>query len=66
MMRDLINAEESTLADLLRSGRFTVPRHQRYYDWEDEHVDVLLNDLEEAVDENSPCHFLGSIMLIKE
>ena len=65
-MLDLISAKESTLAELLRNGRFTVPRHQRYYDWEEEHVNVLLNDLEEAVDENSPCHFLGSIMLIKE
>ena len=54
------------MADLLRSGCFHVPMHQRYYDWEMEHVDTLLLDLVEAVTEGSPCHFLGSIMLIRQ
>ncbi|MDA8030103.1 MAG: DUF262 domain-containing HNH endonuclease family protein [Alphaproteobacteria bacterium] len=53
-----------TLANLLREGSFSVPRHQRYYDWDVEHVETLLQDLAEAATENSPCHFLGSIMLI--
>ena len=48
----------------MRSGCFSVPMHQRYYDWDGEHVDTLLFDLAEAVDDKSPCHFLGSIMLI--
>lgn len=65
-MSELIKARESTLAELLRDGCFSVPIHQRYYDWEMEHVDALLYDLAEAVNEDSPCHFLGSIMLIKK
>jgi len=52
------------MANLFAAGRFRVPRHQRYYDWEKRHVETLLQDLADAVDENSPCHFLGSIMLI--
>ena len=65
IMSNLITAEESTLADLLRCGFFNVPRHQRYYDWEDSHVKALLDDLAEAASHSIPCHFLGSIMLIK-
>lgn len=64
-MSELIKAEASTLAGLLRQGCFNVPRHQRYYDWEGNHVTMLLDDLAESISQNSPCHFLGSIMLIK-
>ncbi len=64
-MSNLIRAKETTLASLLREGCFNVPWHQRSYDWEEEHVNTLLLDLAEAVNEKRPCHFLGSIMLIK-
>ena len=64
MQPSLISANEVKLADLVRQGRFFVPRHQRYYDWEKKHVDTLLQDFAEAVDDGNPCHFLGSIMLI--
>ena len=60
-----INAHEVSFAKLLRDERFRVPRHQRYYAWEKNHVETLLRDLCEAVDENRECFFLGSIMLIK-
>jgi len=63
-MSDLIKATQTTLAELFAAGRFRVPQHQRYYDWEKKHVETLLQDLADAVDEDSPCHFLGSIMLI--
>lgn len=62
---DLIKANETTLAELLREGCFHVPRHQRSYDWDEEHVDTLLKDLADAVNSDSSCHFLGAIMLIK-
>ena len=64
MTMPLIEAKEMKLANLLREGCFSVPRHQRYYDWKVGHVDTLLKDLADAVNDNSPCHFLGSIMLI--
>ena len=65
MMSNPITAKGSTLAELLRDGFFNVPRHQRYYDWEDSHVKALLADLAEAASQGAPCHFLGSIMLIR-
>ena len=64
-MSGLINAHEVSFAELLRGGRFLVPNHQRYYDWDKSHVETLLRDLSEAVDEKRECFFLGSIMLIK-
>ncbi len=60
-----IIAREVNLAGLLREGSFNVPRHQRYYDWDKEHVRMLLQDLVDSVEEDRPCHFLGAIMLIK-
>ena len=64
-MSELINAHEVSFAELLRSGLFRVPNHQRYYDWDKSHVETLLLDLREAVDEDRECFFLGSVMLIK-
>lgn len=64
-MDSLINASDIKIADLLRSGLFKVPRHQRYYDWDKRQVDDLLNDLYDSAVQNKSCYFLGSIMLIK-
>lgn len=59
-----IKARAVGLAELLRSGRYRVPWHQRKYVWNSEHVKTLLRDLEHAKD-NKRTHFLGSIMLIE-
>lgn len=53
------------LSDLFRGGRFVVPWHQRYYDWEPRHVEELLLDIEEAVKEKRDCHFLGTVIFIE-
>ena len=52
------------ISEILYSGRFEVPWHQRYYDWTEEQVRELLSDLKEALDANKTCYFLGSIMLV--
>ena len=65
-MGTLITAADSEISDLLRAGIYSVPVHQRFYDWEAEHVQILLEDLAEVIEENVPCHFLGSIMLIEK
>ncbi len=49
---------------LFCSGSFDVPWHQRRYDWTPQHVDELLQDLDEAVTENRHCYFLGTIILV--
>lgn len=59
-----IQAEALSFSQLFEIGRFSVPWHQRYYDWDKVHVEALLNDIEEARREKRVCYFLGSIMLI--
>lgn len=61
-----IKAKTIHLSNLLYTGKFHVPWHQRYYDWEKENVKELLHDLDEALAENRNCYFLGAIMLIKK
>ncbi len=60
-----LSAQVVSLVDLFCAGRFTMPWHQRYYDWTTEHVFELLNDLLEASTEQRPAYFLGNIMLIE-
>lgn len=60
-----ITSEVRLVSEVLRSGRFEVPWHQRYYDWKVEQVRELLTDLRTALDTGKTCYFLGSIMLVK-
>ena len=46
-------------------GRFVVPWHQRYYDWEEEQIGELLQDISEAFEFDRQSYFVGSIMLIE-
>ena len=60
-----ITSEVSLVSEVLHSGRFQVPWHQRYYDWKVDQVSDLLTDLRNALDTRKTCYFLGSIMLVK-
>ncbi len=60
-----VTSEVLLVSQLFLKGRFTVPWHQRYYDWTLEQVTELLVDLKEARDEGRSSYFLGSIMLVK-
>ncbi len=59
-----ITSEVLRLSELFTKGRFAVPWHQRYYDWNREQVSELLIDLKEAFDDTRESYFLGSIMLV--
>lgn len=61
----IIGSEAIRLSDLFHRGRFSVPWHQRYYDWKESDVRALLQDLNEAVTTKRDCYFLGAIMLIE-
>ena len=37
------------VSSILKSRRFKVPAYQRSYAWETEHVEALLNDINEAI-----------------
>ena len=60
-----ITSKVRLVSEVLYSGRFEVPWHQRYYDWKTEQVSELLSDLKNALDTSKTCYFLGSIMLVK-
>ena len=55
----------SGLGELLRGYRLRVPKYQRNYAWDDEHVTDLLDDLAGAIEKNEPRHFVGSIVLTR-
>ncbi|MBI4234079.1 MAG: DUF262 domain-containing protein [Chloroflexi bacterium] len=47
------------------ANRFTVPRYQRRYAWDDEHVETLCSDIWEAVQAKEDDYFLGALVLSK-
>lgn len=61
----IIRAEAIRLVELLNLGQFSVPWHQRYYDWSSEDVHALLQDIDDAVKANRDCYFLGAVILIE-
>ena len=62
--RTVIAAKATLFSDLFYQGRFTVPWHQRCYDWKRIDVRALLYDIDEAIKEKRDCYFLGAIMLV--
>lgn len=62
----LVTAETYRITKLFQRGEFTVPWYQRYYDWEEDEVRSLLEDIDDAIAKNYPCYFLGSVILINK
>ena len=63
----IIDTKTTLMSDLLREGRYCVPWHQRYYDWDAEkEVRDFLADIDEAAVNKRECHFLGSVMLVEQ
>ncbi len=62
----MIKAEAVLFSQLFHQGQFSVPWHQRYYDWKPEDVRALLHDIDEAIRENRSCYFLGAIILVEK
>ena len=60
-----IGAEALLFSDLLQKGLFEVPWHQRRYDWEEEDVNALLLDVDEAVREKRRCYFVGAVIVVE-
>lgn len=56
---------EVGLAELIRSGRFKLPWHQRNYDWDTPQVEEMLDDFKEIFSQKED-YFLGVITLDKE
>ncbi|MDB5578171.1 MAG: hypothetical protein JWR80_3347 [Bradyrhizobium sp.] len=52
------------IGELLKRGLLTVPPNQRSYAWEEKHVRELLQDLNEAITNDDPDYFLGTVVLV--
>ncbi len=61
----VIGARSTTFFHLFCNGRFKVPWHQRRYDWTAEHVGELLRDIDDAIDADRLCYFLGTVILVE-
>jgi len=51
------------VGSVLKGRRFKVPAYQRSYAWEVDNVEALLNDMQEAINNNEKEYFLGSIVV---
>jgi len=54
------------IGDLLKRGRLQVPPNQRSYAWEEIHVRNLLEDLNEAISNETDDYFLGTVVLVSD
>ena len=61
-----VESKTMAVSDILRSGTFEVPWHQREFDWEDIHVEQFWNDMQESMEKGEEDYFVGSIVLTRE
>lgn len=52
------------ITDLFNDRNFEIPRYQRGYAWEKQHVRELFEDIKEAIDSKSS-HYIGTVVLSK-
>jgi len=60
-----LNINLEGIGSILKSRRFVVPAYQRSYAWESDHVEALLDDIKDAINNNEKEYFLGSIVVTK-
>jgi hypothetical protein len=62
-----IDFDKETLGKILRNRvGLKVPRNQRSYKWEDDHVKDLFDDLNTAITKRSAEYFLGSVIIVAD
>lgn len=52
------------ITDLFNDRYFEIPRYQRGYAWEKQHIRELFEDIKEAIESNST-HYIGTVVLSK-
>ena len=57
-----ISSIDKTVREVLKSNYYKIPRFQRPYSWEREHIDDFLNDV--IVDSDSD-YFIGSMVVFR-
>lgn len=61
-----IQTDSGTIAKILFDKRFVIPRHQRPYAWDKEHIGWLLDDIADGIEKDKPHHYLGHVMFIPD
>jgi len=62
-MADNVNWDYEGIGQILAGGGLQVPKHQREYSWEKEHVEELCRDLSGALQNDGDDYFLGTVVL---
>ena len=65
MNNDLSIDSGSGLGEILKNNRLKVPLNQREYSWEQENVDEMLTDLNDAMKDNRT-HFMGTVVMTRK
>lgn len=61
-----MKAEERNIGRVLtETVRYTIPAYQRPYSWNQDNVQQLLEDIQDAFDDGDPEYFIGSIITIE-
>ncbi|HEX3036210.1 MAG TPA: DUF262 domain-containing protein [Thermodesulfobacteriota bacterium] len=63
---DKINIELKGIGNQLSVNTLAVPKYQRSYAWEKNHVEALFKDIATAIRNNEPEYFLGSIVITQQ
>jgi hypothetical protein len=58
-----ITFDREGIANLLHIGLYQVPKYQREFKWEDDHVRELFQDIENAIVDGQQEYFLGSVVV---
>ncbi|GMV99325.1 MAG: hypothetical protein AMXMBFR84_04640 [Candidatus Hydrogenedentota bacterium] len=58
-----VDFEVMAIAKILEREILRVPRNQREYSWTNDNVDDLFQDIADAIADNSPIYFLGTVVL---
>lgn len=58
-----LKADLIGIAKAVAENAFQVPKNQRSYAWEEEHVRELFDDLSGAVARKEPHYFLGAVVV---
>ena len=67
-MEDTFIPENQTISKIFNCDQiYRIPNYQRQYNWDDEQLDALWDDLNEAYKnkEKNKCYFLGSIVVVR-
>jgi hypothetical protein len=64
--RTSIEFQHKAIGQILAEQRLCVPIHQRSYRWEDEHITSLFQDFANAIIDDAPDYFLGTIVLTSD